>query len=75
VYQDWDDGKANENFPQHTGGAVLLDGIGFWDEYSSAHPEEILDFSDQMKIPILVHPVSLHRLKKLLSDCVFDCGE
>jgi hypothetical protein len=46
VYQDWDEGKANENFPQHTGGAVLLDGIGFWDEYSSAHPEEILDFSD-----------------------------
>jgi hypothetical protein len=75
VYQDWDEGKANENFPQYAGGAVLLDGIGFWDEYSSAHPEEILGFSDWMKIPILVHPVSLHRLKKLLSDCVFDFGE
>jgi hypothetical protein len=72
VYQDWDKGKANENFPQHSGGAVLLDGIGFWDEYSTAHPEEILDFSDWMGIPIQVHPISLNRLKTLLSDCVSD---
>ena len=70
VYQDWDKGKANENFPQHTGGAILLDGIGFWDEYSSIHPEEILDFSDWMGISIQVHPVSLNRMIKLLSDCV-----
>ena len=70
VYQDWDKGKANENFPQHTGGAVLLDGIGFWEEYSMTHPEEILDFSDWMGIPITVHPVSLDRLKTLLAVCV-----
>jgi hypothetical protein len=72
VYEDWDKGKANENFPQHTGGAVLLDGIGFWDEYSVTHPEEILDFSDWMGIPIAVHPVSLDRLKTLLAGCVSD---
>jgi hypothetical protein len=70
VYQDWDKGKANENFPQHWGGAILLDGIGFWDKYCSSHPEEILDFSDWMGIPINVHQISLQRLKKLLSDCV-----
>lgn len=70
VYQDWDKGKANENFPQHTGGAVLLDGIGFWEEYSVTHPEEILDFSDWMGIPITVHPVSLDRLKTLLAGCI-----
>lgn len=31
--------------------------------------EEILDFSDWMEISIHVHPISLQRLKKLLSDC------
>ena len=70
VYQDWDEGKANENFPQHTGGAILLDGIGFWDTYCALHPEEILDFSDWMGVPITVHPTSFDRLKTLLSDCV-----
>jgi len=32
--------------------------------------EEILDFSDWMGIPINVHTITLHRFKKLLSDCV-----
>jgi len=70
VFQDWDKGKANENFPQHTGGAILLDGIGFWDKYSKGHPEEILDFSDWMGIEIRPHRIALDRLKNLLSDCV-----
>jgi hypothetical protein len=68
VFQDWDRGKANENFPQHTGGAVLLDGVGFWEAYSASHPEEILDFSDWMGIPIRPYPVSLDRLMDLLCD-------
>jgi hypothetical protein len=75
VYQDWDKGKANENFPQHTGGAILLDGIGFWDEYCASHTEEVLDFSDWMGIPINVHNITLHRFQKLLSDCVSGQGE
>jgi len=70
VFQDWDKGKANENFPQHTGGAVLLDGIDFWDRYSQEHPEEILEFSDWMGIEIRPHRIALDRLKNLLSDCV-----
>jgi len=70
VFQDWDKGKANENFPQHTGGAVLLDGIGFWDKYCQEHPEKILEFSDWMGIEIRPHKVSLERLKNLLSDCL-----
>jgi hypothetical protein len=69
VFQDWDKGKANETFPQHTGGAVLLDGMGFWDEFSAKHPEKILAFSDWMGIPIRPHKVSLSRLKRLLADC------
>jgi hypothetical protein len=70
VFQDWDKGKANENFPQHTGGAVLLDGIGFWDRYCQEHPEKILEFSDWMGIEIRPHEITLDRLKNLLSSCV-----
>jgi len=70
VFQDWDIGKANENFPQHTGGAILLDGIGFWDQYCHEHPEKILEFSDWMGIEIRPHKIALDRLKNLLSDCV-----
>jgi hypothetical protein len=70
VFQDWDKGKANENFPQHTAGSVLLDGIGFWDKYCLEYPEKILEFSDWMGIEIRPHKVSLERLKGLLANCV-----
>jgi len=70
VFQDWDKGKANENFPQHTGGAVLLDGIDFWDKYCQKHPEKILEFSDWMGIEIRPHKITLDRLKNLLASCV-----
>jgi len=70
VFQDWDKGKANENFPQHTGGAVLLDGIGFWEKYSEEHPEKLLEFSDWMGIEIRPHKITLDRLKNLFASCV-----
>jgi len=70
VFQDWDKGKANENFPQHTGGAILLDGIDFWDKYCQEHPEKVLEFSDWMGIEIRPHKVTLDRLKNIFLDCV-----
>lgn len=70
VFQDWDKGKANETFPQNTGGAVILDAVGFWEDFSARHPEKILDFSDWMGIPIRAHKVSLSRFEKLLCECV-----
>ena len=70
VFQDWDKGKANENFPQHTGGAILLDGIDFWDRYCREYPEKILEFSDWMGIEIRPHKITLDRLKNLLASCV-----
>ena len=70
VFQDWDKGKANENFPQHTGGAVLLDGISFWEKYSEEYPEKVLGFSDWMGIEIRPHKITLGRLKNLLTGCV-----
>jgi len=68
VFQDWDKGKANENFPQHTGGAILLDGIGFWNKYSQEHPEKILELSDWMGIEIRPHKVTLDRFENLLLE-------
>lgn len=70
VFQDWDKGKANENFPQHIGGAVLLDGISFWEKYCEEYPEKVLGFSDWMGIEIRPHKIPLDRLKNLLADCV-----
>ena len=70
VFQDWDKGKANENFPQHTGGAVLLDGIDFWERYSEERPEKILEFSDWMGIEIRPFKITLDRLKNMLVNCI-----
>jgi hypothetical protein len=68
VFKDWDKGLANENFPRHTGGAMVLDGIGYVDRYMADHPEEFLEYSDWMGIPIQPCSISLDRLKKLLLD-------
>jgi hypothetical protein len=68
VFKGWDKGLANENFPRHTGGAVVLDGIGFMDRYMAEKPEEFLEYSDWMGIPIMPYPVSLDRFKSLLAD-------
>ncbi len=68
VFKGWDKGLANENFPRHTGGAVVLDAIGFMDKYMMEKPEEFLEYSDWMGIPMTPYPVSLDRFKGLLSD-------
>lgn len=70
VFKGWDKGLANENFPRHTGGAIVLDGIGYVDKYMAEHPEEFLEYSDWMGIPIQPYPVSLDRFKSLLVEQV-----
>ncbi len=67
VFKGWDRGLANENFPRHTGGAVVLDGIGYVDRYMAEKPEEFLEYSDWMSIPIQGYPLSLDRFKSLLT--------
>lgn len=67
VFKGWDKAHANENFGQFTEG-VILDPIGFFDEYAMEHVEEILDFSDWASIPLSSTPVSLERLKNVLLD-------
>jgi hypothetical protein len=68
VFKGWDKGLANENFPRHTGGAIVLDGIGYLDQYMAEHPEEFLDYCDWMGIPMQAYPTTLDRLKSLLLE-------
>jgi hypothetical protein len=68
VFKGWDKGLANENFPRHTGGAIVLDGIGYVDQYMAEQPEAFLEYSDWMGIPIQGYPVTLDRLKSLLLE-------
>lgn len=70
VFKGWDKGVANENFPKHTGGAIVLDGIGYLDDYMANHPEEFLEYCDWMGIPMQPYPVSLDRFKSLLTHQV-----
>jgi hypothetical protein len=68
VFKGWDKALANENFPRHTGGAIVLDGIGFMDQYMATDPESFLDYCDWMGIPMQAYPVTLDRFKSLLSE-------
>ena len=70
VFKGWDQGLANENFPKHTGGAIVLDAIGYMDQYMAEKPEEFLEYSDWMGIPIQAYPINLDRFKFLLLEQV-----
>lgn len=74
VFKGWDKAIANENFPRHTGGAVILDGIGFMDCYMEEQPEAFLEYADWMGIPIIPYPVTLNRLVALLRDAAARLG-
>jgi len=67
IFKEWDQAKANETFPQHDR-AVVLDGVDFFNEFSAAEPERLLEISDWMRLPIEVAPVSLDRFRDLLAE-------
>ena len=68
VFKGWDKGVANENFPRHTGGAIVIDSIGYLDKYMEENPEEFLEYCDWMGIPMQAYPITLDRFKGLLMD-------
>ena len=68
VFKGWDKAQANENFPRHSGGAIVLDGIGYLDRYMEEKPEAFLEYSDWMGIPIQGYAVTLDRFKSLLLE-------
>lgn len=70
VFKGWDKGIANENFPRHTGGAIVLDGIGYLEKYMEEHPEEFLEYCDWMGIPMQAYPITLDRFKRLLTEAL-----
>jgi len=70
VFKGWDKSVANENFPRHTGGAIVLDGIGYMEKYMEESPEEFLDYCDWMGIPMQAYPVTLDRFKSLLTEAL-----
>jgi len=47
---------------------VVLDGVGYVDQYMTEHPEEFLEYSDWMGIPIQPYPITLDRFKSLLVE-------
>jgi len=67
IFKDWDQGKANETFPQHEK-AILLDSVGIFEKYSTNSPEKILEFADWMRLHIEPYKISLDRLRRLLVD-------
>lgn len=68
VFKGWDQGLANENFPRHTGGAIVLDGLGYVERYMAEHPEDFLEYSDWMGIPIQPYCITFDRFKSLLLE-------
>ena len=68
VFKGWDKGIANENFPRHTGGAIVLDSLGYLDQYMAENPEEFLEYCDWMGIPMQPCQLSSERLKTLLLE-------
>jgi hypothetical protein len=69
VFKGMDKAMANENFGRHSM-AVVLDAVGYTEKYMEEKPEEFLDYSDWMGLPILPCPVALDRFKVLLSEAV-----
>ncbi|HZK54903.1 MAG TPA: DUF1638 domain-containing protein [Desulfosporosinus sp.] len=70
VFKGWDKAIANQNFPQYTGGGIMLDGIEFFDQYAMEHVEEILDFSDWASIPLEARSTGLQHLKDVLIEAL-----
>ena len=67
VFKGMDKAMANENFGRHSM-AVVLDAVGYTEKYMEEKPEEFLDYSDWMGLPIQPYAVTLDRFKTLLAE-------
>jgi len=69
-YFHWDRADANANFPGFYDKIIVLDSLGFADEYMTEHAEEILELFDWSGLEVEFHPITLDRFKGLLKDAV-----
>jgi hypothetical protein len=69
-YFGWDAADANANFPGFYDKVIVLDALGWADEYMTEHAEEILDIFDWMGLEVEFYPISLDRFKGLLTDAL-----
>jgi hypothetical protein len=67
-YFGWDAADANANFPGFYDKIIVLDSLGFADEYMAQHPEEILELFDWTGLEVEFQPIDLGRFKGLLAD-------
>ena len=70
TYFGWDRADANANFPGFYDKIIVLDGLGFGDEYMAEHAEEILELFDWTGLEVEFQKISLDRLKELLLECL-----
>ena len=67
TYFGWDEADANANFPGFYDKIIVLDGLGLAEEYTTQHPEEILDLFDWTGLQVEFHPIGLDRFRRLLT--------
>lgn len=69
-YFGWDEADANANFPGYYDKIIVLDSLGFSDEYMMHHAEEILELFDWTGLEVEFQPITLDRFKGLLIDAL-----
>jgi hypothetical protein len=70
TYFGWDAADANANFPGFYDRIIVLDSLGFADEYMMQHPEEILELFDWTGLEVEFSPIDLGRFKRLLAEAL-----
>jgi hypothetical protein len=69
-YFGWDEADANANFPGFYDKIIVLDSLGWADEYMAEHPEEILELFDWTGLEVDFCPISLDRFRRLLTEAL-----
>ena len=73
VYQEyfgWDSADANANFPGFYDRIIVLDSLGFTEEYMTHHADEILELFDWTGLQVDFESITLDRFKGLLKDAL-----
>jgi hypothetical protein len=78
IYQNyfgWDEADANANFPGFYDKIIVLDSLSFAEEYTTQHPEKVLELFDWTGLEVEFHPISLDRFRGLLKEALSRAAE